>query len=242
MQNCVHAARAAGMLVAVALCGVPAFGAAITIDNFSAATASWPLDQNTIGNPEVENVGPGMGVLGGVRKTSISNFVPGGGINHVEVGVFPAPAPGFLDFAASVGTAGDLTLRYDADPNADGLAPNLNFDLTASPTIEIVFSYFDYANDEPLDVAVTVRDGVGAVQMESQSLSQVVDFPTLYTMSFDFSTRAGTVDKTDIDSIDVEFAPGAATDFRIQEIRAVPEPAAAALLALGTLFVVRRRR
>lgn len=239
MQKRIGRGMGCAVLVAAAWT-VGASAAPITIDNFSSAQAAWPKDQNTIGNPTIETFGgPGTGVLGNVRKTSIIDYVPGGGLSNVQIGVFPNPAPGFFEFAASVAARGTAVLQYDADSTQAGSNPALDLDMMLNDTIEVVFSYFDYANASPLNVVVTVSDGVGQ-ESEAQALNQIVTAPTTKTLSFTFAGLG--LDFSDIDRVTVAFESDYAADFRVQEIVATPEPAVAALLAVGALLVVRRRR
>lgn len=240
MQERIGRGMGCAVLIAAAAWTVAASAAPITIDNFSSAQATWPKDQSEIGNPTIETfLGPGTGVLGNVRKTYINNYLPGGGLSNVQVGVFPNPAPGFFEFAASVTAQATPVLQYDADDTQAGSNPALNLDMTLNDTIEVVFSYFDYANAAPLNVTVTVSDGSGQTS-DTQALNQVVTFPTTQTLSFTFAGLG--VDFSDIDRVSVAFDSDYAADFRVQEIVATPEPAVAALLAAGALMMVRRRR
>lgn len=222
---------------------LPAWAQPVVIDDFSAVSATWPKDQTTLGNPEIEHI-PGSGdhLLGEVRKLSLHDFSPGGGISRVEIGVFP-PKTGdaFLEYVSSVNTDAALRLRYDADPNADGLNPNLNLNLLVNPQVSVTVSYFDFANSIPMDVSLTISDGVNSAT-EVLSLNHVVELPAPETLVFDFSSRLGALNPADIDWIEFDFDPGPASDFRLAGIVAIPEPAAAGLLLLGAGLILRRRR
>jgi len=226
MRNIMRLAGGVFLLATVFGASATSFGATLIIDTFDDAVASWPQTSATIGSGIVENVA----VLGGVRDTLITQAVLDESFDSVQVGVFPVA--GLFDYASSVGADGRTVLAYDGDGS-------MSADLIDTPVIAVELQLFDYANNLPLDVDVTLRSGDDVETLSAAVNAPVTGSPA--TLVFNFSPFAGTLDFGNINEIVVDFDPGRGGDFRVQEIRAIPEPVTSVLLIIGGAFVLRRR-
>jgi hypothetical protein len=238
MQSCTPRARrrlAGGrhlgcLWTVFALMLLPAIATAetVVIDGFDGATVPWPLTQATIGAGTSENV---ASVLGGTRETELLDVALAETFDFIQLGVFASP--GVFDYNSSVGADGKVRLTYDGDGS-------LNEDLQMTPVVEVAVRQFDFASGLPLDVTVSLSDNLGQETL-MQSVNAAVALPG-QVLSFDFAPLAGSLDLSQITEIVVDLDAGTGGDFRIEEIRAVPEPAGLVFLLVGGLTIVRRSR
>lgn len=228
--------RVSAIRIASIACGmfVCAAHGASTIDNFSGTQngANNVLTRTILGNVSTSenNV---IGAIGLQRTTILTGelFVDSG-IDVIQAGIYPTP--GLLDYASSAGAEGKLTLLY---PNSPG---DLNADFSADSFLRIRLTQYDFPTGEPMNIRVTFEDG-----SDQPSRSQMVNSPGAQDVIFPFSIFPMGLDFSDIQSIAIEFFPGQATDFRVDDIvTAVPEPTGLALLlcASATLTVRRKNR
>lgn len=226
--------RVSAICIASIACGIFACAAhaASTIDDFSGTQngANNVLTRTDIGNVSTSEINV-IGAIGLQRTTQLTGelFVDNG-VDVVQAGIFPTP--GVLDYASSAGAEGQLTLLY---PNSPG---DLNADFSADMLLRIRLTQYDFPTGEPMNIRVTFEDGAdqpGRSQTVSTPGAQDVIFPfTMFPMGLDFS---------DIQSVAVEFFPGPATDFRVDDIvTAVPEPTSLALLLCASAAMIVRRR
>ena len=216
------------LLVAFAVTPV---GAA-TIDDFSVALGGCPVSKTTVGSQSIQEIA-GAPILGGVREVAIeatSLDVPVA--DSVNVGVFPGAS--IFDYASSVGANGTTGLRYDG-------GSGLGVDLSGDALLRIDFMSFDLANGLAMPVTVTLEDSGAQAAVLTKSLI-VAGGQSLVFPFADFSNIGG-VNLADIDTIDIDFDPGMASDFRLSGIATdVPEPMTLSLLVLGMVFSRVRRR
>jgi hypothetical protein len=217
-------------LLVVAWASVPQ-AEAVAIDVFADTVAAWPATQSALGDQTIPENGV-AGVLGSDRETYVSaNSLAVPGLDFVAVDISPE---GYFDYTSSAGADGAAGLRYDAQ---DG---GLHVDLSGDKFLQIDFVYFDAANGYPMAVTATLDDSTNnASRVESLTV------PGAQSLIFQFADFAGigSVDLTDVYSIDIDFEPGTAADFRIRQIITdVPEPGSLMLLAGGVIALVRRKR
>ena len=220
--------------IASIACGVFASAAlgASTIDSFSGTQngANNVLTRTMIGTSSTteNNV---VGAIGLQRTTQLTGelFVDSG-IDVVQAGIFPTP--GLLDYSSTAGAEGKLTLLY---PNSPG---DLNADFSADTFLRIRLTQYDFPTGEPMNIRVTFEDGA-----DRPGRNQMVTTPGAQDVIFPFSIFPTGLDFSDIQSIAVEFFPGQATDFRVDDIVTnVPEPTGLGLLLCASAaFVIRRK-
>jgi hypothetical protein len=235
------------MLAAIALAsmvlvvGTPA--GAVTIDSFSSAMGGlWPATAQ--GNTSLSFLETSLsGVIGGARATRlVNNTLTLPSINTVQVGVYPSPR--FFDYNTPSEANGRVTLIYNANHEIGepgDPSEQLNADLSFDPAMQVDILDFDLASGFSMSVKVSLTDDDGDVAVLTKVVTtagpQAVNFPYV---NF---TGIGAINLSNIDEISVEFDPGSAADFRIDQIyTTVPEPAALALLLMGGFVVLQRKR
>ena len=208
----------------------------IIIDDFSSVgiPTPWPVLINTISSVDVLETGL-TGVIGGARYSTVrATFLEELGLDFVQAAIVPNFGM-ILDYSSTSGANGDWNLQYDA--NGAGL--NANF--STINDIVLGFSRFDFANDQPLPVLVTLFDGANFA-----TLSRSLTVPGPQGLHFEFAGFAGigSLDLASIQSVGVFLDPALAADFRLSGITGVPAPGSLALLAVGSLALAggRRRR
>lgn len=214
----------------LATCGLA--NAATIIDDFSQGGFSVAVYSNSTTGTVQQ---PVANVLGGMRYGSVA--VPAGGIqieglDNVQLSSFPTA--GILNYESSVGAEGTAGLRYYDDDQFIG-------DLSGALSIQIDFSLVDLGLGGPMDVTVSLEDGSD----NNATLLQTITTAMPQSLVFPFAAFSGIggLNLADLHEVDILFDPGQAADFRITQIIAdVPEPTALALLALGALSSVLRRR
>lgn len=202
---------------------------AATIDSFTGTQSGSPvsLTVSTVGPIGGASETGVAGVIGGDRTTSMTGVMfDAAGIDSASASIFPAA--GFLDYESSVGATALVTLNY---------GPGLAADFSADDRVRIDLLDFDFANGIPMLVTVSLNDGVNSASF-AQSVNASGPNPNF---DFLFSAFPPVVNFAAIDSIEVNFAPGKAADFRVGSITTeIPEPASLALLLCGALAVNHR--
>ncbi len=199
-----------------------------------ATSMSGPVSSAQLGSPG--------NILGSEREVTLS-FSAGSGILTSGLLVPPGPGPVGPDtskvllFDNSVNSFGMFVLEYDGI-GSTGLAGSGAGDLT-SPAGFVAFRVDFPSVQGSGDLTISVTD----TSSNTGSVTQSVNAAGNYTFNFSDAGFAG-VDFTSADSITVTLdTTTAASDFAISQIiRLVPEPTSMALLGLGGLTLLRRRR
>lgn len=138
-------------------------------------------------------------------------------------------------------------MRLDAGQNIDDALFTITYDnyvdvdITNGLTLDTVrVNFVDLGTFALLPVTLTIDDGVNSftdtVVLPIGSLSAgIIDFPLQPYVT------AG-VDVTSVDSMEFSFDNQAGADITLDLIQVIPEPATMALLGLGGLALLRRRR
>jgi hypothetical protein len=217
-----------GALLLLGLFAAPQVRAEILIDDFTDVDAPDPWPQTIGTGMQTVVEGPGLvDVIDGWRSTTLAGTADIPGVAELRVGVFPEALEGMLDYAATAGYDGELTLLYDA--GGDGL----ELDLTDENAVLVELIAYDAPDSTPMPITLTLTDDTGDMFSATVDATGPGTILIPFTDSPPFSTAAVT-------SIELFFDAPTAADFRVDSIVAVPEPAALALLAIGP-FLLRRR-
>jgi hypothetical protein len=166
-------------------------------------------------------------ILGGLRFVGIDSVNAGDAVAEKLDG------QDFMTFTNNNGAAGVLTLDYGDFAGGNG---PLDADFSSQ------WSF--------LAVEIIDASGLGALSVSFESsagsgftAAQTVDSAGTYYFAFD-AAGLGLVDFGDIDRVGVRLAAEAGADFTIGQItrEVVPTPGSLAILGLGTLITIRRRR
>lgn len=166
-------------------------------------------------------------ILGGLRYVGIDSVNSGDAIAQKLAG------ENFMTFTNNNGAAGVLTLDYGDFVGGNG---PLDSDFSSQWSF-LAIEITDVSGVGALSVAFESSAGTGS------TAAQIVDSAGVYYFAFD-SLGLSLVDFSDIDRVSVRLAAQAGADFGIGRItrEAVPTPGAVAILGLGGLLVVRRKR
>ncbi|MFK7765671.1 MAG: PEP-CTERM sorting domain-containing protein [Mariniblastus sp.] len=211
------------IIFAAAILATSAVHADIVIDTFD--------DGNTIVRTTVGTTTQGTtasSILGGQRDDSLTLVALGGD-----------------EFIGSMGFGGELTLSQGSLDQINGslVYDNFaNFDMTDGG-INTAFAFDFVSSDAP----ATISDVLSVTAVSGgTSVTNFVSIPAsgnLGVATVDFADFTG-VDFTSLDevSIDYNFATAPGRDFEIATFSAIPEPTSLAIIGLGGLGVLLRRR
>jgi hypothetical protein len=218
----VKCAVVAGIL---GLAAPSAFAGPVVIDNWEDG-----VDLNTFGGPtSATDDGPHAGLIGSYRDTKLTLD------SGVGMAVFYSPViPNTEEFVAFAGSTGTFESIYDGlgSPGA-----GLGADLLTSSSNDRFIAHIILASGTG-DLTIEVTDGASNTAAVTQSI------PNLFSgnLVFNFADYAG-VDFGSVDVIKLTLSStDPATDMRLGPVQAVPEPASMALMGLGGLLLLRRRR
>lgn len=209
----------------------------IVIDEFTAIGTNpgvtWPLTHNsgtpvTLTNTET-TFGPG-GPLGGSRVTVLTKMTA---TNADPIDANVLTTPGAFDYSSATAADGSVRLTYDG--NGSGLG-----NLTAGGNVSIVLKFlnYDHPGSQALPVTLTASDGTNTVSVV-KNLNAAAPPDQLLGWGFN---EFGAVNFAAIRSLSFSFDPVTSSDFRLDYIRAVPEPSPALLGLLGISFAFAARK
>lgn len=214
--------------------------AAITIDNFSDVAgggSSLIVNVESLPAPTTTSitvVQSGLtGVIGGSRSLTIERTATTGtGVRRVT-GEISDLAPAFFSYTSSTGANGFANLIY-------GASTDLNLNLLTETAFIIDFDGYDAPNGNPLVVQIDLVSSAGS----GSATANLTTNGGLVQIDFNAAGYAA-VDFSDIDRISVKLDPNRGGDFDVNQITtvtAVPEPSSTALLGLGGLALLLRRK
>lgn len=213
---------------------------AILIDNFSDVTGSGStltINVESLPTPTASSITVAQsgltGVIGGSRSLTIERTATTGtGVRRVT-GEISDLAPAFFEYTSSTGADGFALLAY-------GTSSDLNYNFLSESGFIIDFDGYDAPNGNPLVVTIELVSSAGSgsatANLTTNGGQVQIDFSNAGYAAVDFS---------DIDKINVKFDPNRGGDFEVNKITtvtAVPEPSSAALLGLGGLALILRRK
>jgi hypothetical protein len=146
--------------------------------------------------------------------------------------------PGVLDVSSDADVDINYTLGYGfANTSAVPASSPLNFDMTSNFLVNMNVR----TNDLLLPVTVTLYTNGGANSFtRSLNVAAGINSASPVTYQFDFSSDAASLG--DVDGIKFYFDPTAGGDFSLNNIQTVPEPMSIAVLSVGALALLRRRK
>lgn len=224
----------------IALLAIPALATslsatAVSIDDFD--TGSFDITQSGVGSLSSDQAG--VGILGGNRKVTATNTV-GGGDNNINNDT----PTGQFNWNQDGSTDGSFSIKY----GSDGGFSDLNADLSATGLSAIGLGIIK--SDIGGFVKVTLTMNSGAIWENQEVVPADVGGTgpaSGYVLLFEYSgfshVSGGAFDATDVDGItftvDQDYS---SADWQFDSISAVPEPSSTALLGLGGLALIMRRR
>lgn len=237
--------RTKAMWVAVAAVGLVSTGAAqaaLVVDDFTqtSESAAYPLVQRTVntGSPTSAGIDSPLALtstVGGAREVTLelmsSRRPPA---DRVEADVYTDP--GLLDFSSSAGAAGRVSVNYGV---ASRDISELNLDLSQMTAVVVDFAAFDLASGTPLQVYALLFMGEVISATPTMTLTSSFVDNTQVLLSI---LAIHPVLRQDVDGIRLVFTGGVGTDFQVDTITVIPEPAALGLLAPAALALGRRRK
>lgn len=239
--------KAGALALLTAALSAPAIATTI-IDNFTTGAQSFQLDGGT-GNIENQGDGTVPNIVGGQRDVLLS--VTSNPFNR-RMGFDVGAGSGMAFLSSGSGVVGFLELDYDGVDveGNDGVlsrGPGLNLDLSSETDFLFSFAFAD--SDVRVDLIAETYGPGGASDTVSSSTATLLAGETntgdSYSVSLgDFGNATnGGVDFSNVDRLVFRFTPQeAATDFALSSIQVVPEPASLAVIGMGIVGILARRR
>ncbi len=208
----------------------------ILVDSFSDADAVWPQTLATTGFlDQLEGPLDPNTVLGAYRDTRFGGTLALD-VDEIQLGVFPAE--GVLDYAASAGAQGFVALTYDAND------VGLGIDVTDEDRIRVEIVDFDgtVGGSGGLEVSALLSDGDNEALVTAPLITAAGNY-TVDMFLADLVPLDGDLpDLTSIEIVALNFSSGLGGDFRVDDIRFIPEPTALLMVGFGLLLGMRRFR
>lgn len=206
--------------------------APIVIDGFTAATASYPLFDTSVGGPTVTS-----GTDAGLRVVTLSTTAKAANLDFTEAGVFPTDLGGILDYNSTAGASGVTTISYGTDAGLASSAIVIPDDYSAY----FEFLAYDLPSGAPLSVSLTLFNGAASATQTTSLTTAGAQTVAIDTNLFSSAIRSN------VTGLRVTLTAPAAADYRLGSIVAdtttvLPEPAALAFTAPAALTLLARRR
>jgi len=205
--------------------------AALIVDDFTMVGSPnpWPVELFTETSVTIDE--SGLNTLGGSRITYVEATDIGlPDVDSVNVNI--SAGAGTFGYFSSSDAIGFVSLLYNGNGSLDA-------DFSGQSAVVLNFSFFDFANSNPLPITVLLSDGTNTA---SHTVSLTSAGAQAATFNFADFANIGALDMASIQSIEFELDPGLAADFQIANIVVTPTPGALALLGIAGIIGSRRRR
>ena len=215
-------------------CGLVVLGAsaqALVVDDF----ASGGFSSGVFSTGSVSSWVSAGSALGGSRYNSLNiSLNPLLGDAKYRI----IPSAGVLEVSSDADVDTNFTLGYGFASLSTIAGSNpLNQNFTSIPLVNLSFR----TNDQVQPVTVTLFTNGGANSYSrTLNISGGLFFPTPANYLFDFTSDAASLG--DVDGIKIDFDPVAGGDFSLNGVQVVPEPTSIAVLSIGAIALLRRRK
>lgn len=222
-------------LLLVTAVSATAFGDAFVVDDFTSTSdpsGAWSVDLGTPGGTTVVSqtaIETGLAGVAGGKRTTVMVSNPNPTNDNVSMGL----SGGLFQMSTANDGLGQFSLKYEG----------MNADVTSQVYVNVAMNVDHLGSVVPSVMSVTLSDGTNTATV-SKSWSELTTSGVMADYKFDLSdflAASASLDLASIQSLQLDFLGDVACDLSIDSIT-IPEPATIALLGLGAVALIRRKK